>query len=195
MNKKRGRPTSEKTTLSPQRLREVIAYRKTSLRKMDEDNALALSAKTISRAIKTKQITPDNLERLGEYLNVDIDVLSGRYDQLTEELIRKKRISPSSRDSFCIEEYPYISPEMRKWSWSHLIKYILLYLELPEDSEENLPVFQRLCFQCDFENAIYKVFHKYFNSPLYQYEYEVKTNEDGRDSMTCRRILVEQPCE
>lgn len=195
MKKKRGRPVSEKTTLSPQRLREAIAFRKTSLRKMDEDNTLDLSAKTITRAIKAKRITPENLERLGQYLNIDIDILSGAYDQLTEDLINEKRISPSSRDRFHIEDHPYVTPEIRKWSWSHLINYILLYLELPEDSVEKLPGMQKLCFWCDFENAIYKVFHKYFNSPLYQYEYEVKTAEDGNLSMTSRRILVEEPSQ
>ena len=193
MEKKRGRPVSEKTTLSPQRLREAIAFRKTSLRKMDEDNALDLSAKTISRAIKAKRITPDNLERLGQYLNIDIDILSGAYDQVTEDLINKKQISPSSRDRFHIEDHPYVTPEMRKWNWSHLIKYILLYLELPEDSVEKLPGMQEFCFRFDFENAIYQVFHEYFNCPLYQYEYEVKTTENGNISMTSRRILVEEP--
>jgi hypothetical protein len=84
---------------------------------------------------------------------------------------------------------------MRKWNWSHLIKYILLYLELPEDSVEKLPGMQEFCFRFDFENAIYQVFHKYFNCPLYQYEYEVKTTENGNISMTSRRILVEDPSQ
>lgn len=173
MKKKRGRPISQKISLSPERVKEVMHYRKTSLRKMDADQALDLSGKTISRALKTKEITPENLERLGEYLNVDITVLSGRYDQIVEELIQKREIPANYRDSFQIEEHPYVHPSLRNQSIQNIVHAIFVNVGLLENSQDNLPFPEKILFICDIENAINGVLHKYFDYSYLYSEYEV----------------------
>ena len=76
----------KKVPLDRECLMEALHLRNCSIRKLGADYDFGWSSKSVERGIKDGEISPQLMDALGQYLNVDTDYLSGKYHRDAEEL-------------------------------------------------------------------------------------------------------------
>ena len=65
---------------------EALQLRNSSIRRLGDDFDFGWSSKSIERGIKDGEVSPELMDALGQYLDVDTDYLSGKYHREAEKI-------------------------------------------------------------------------------------------------------------
>lgn len=153
-----------KTPVIRERLEEALRLRKTSIRKLGDIFEIGRTEKTIRRCLSKGEMTPDLLDRIGKYLNVDPKYLSGGYgrelDKIADEYTRMVLMSHLNAERF---PYPDLKKDQVKLGYEKYFKDILIMHDISMKQFLNLPCGQRQVLQLEIEIAIASIIAKYFN--------------------------------
>ncbi len=75
----------KKVLLDRECLMEALQLRNSSIRSLGADYDFGWSSKSVERGIKIGEVSPELMDALGQYLNVDTDYLSGKYHRDAEK--------------------------------------------------------------------------------------------------------------
>ena len=157
-----GNKKVAKVPLSRERFMQALDYRKSSIRKLGKVSEIERDEKTIRRCLHNGEIPPALLDRIGRYLDVHPDFLSGTYDKplerIDDETIRM-RISAQIR----VEDHPYFIKEQEELEYKDYFKSILTMHNISVAQFRSLSVEKRTQLQLDIEQAITSVIYKYFD--------------------------------
>jgi hypothetical protein len=146
-----------------ERLEEALRLRKTSIRKLGEIPEIERTEKTLRRCLNKGEMTPDLLDRIGKYLNVDPDYLSGVFgrglDRIEDEHTRAVLMSQLNADRF---PYPTLKKEQLELGYERYFEEILIMHHISMTQFLNLPHEQRQELQLEIETAITSAIEKHF---------------------------------
>lgn len=147
-----------------ERLEEALRLRKTSIRKLGDIFEIGRTEKTIRRCLSKGEMPPDLLDRIGKYLNVDPEYLSGGYgrelDEIADESTRTVLRSHLKAERF---SYPDLKNEQVELGYEKYLKHILIMHNISMNQFLNLPCGQRQELQLEIEMAIASIIAKHFN--------------------------------
>lgn len=76
---------SKKASFDKNCVREALHLRGSSIRKLDNAYGFGWSSKSVERGLRDGEVSPDLLDALGRYLNVEPDYLAGKYHRECEK--------------------------------------------------------------------------------------------------------------
>lgn len=167
---------SLKIPVSRDRFMEALKYRKTSIFKLGEVPEIERTEKTIRRCLKQGTMAPDLLDRIGKYLDVHPDFLSGKYDE-SISYAKMRRI----KSRLSVENFPYFIKKQEQLKYKNYFRDILLMHDISMEQFLALEEKHRIHLQLEIERAINTVIYKYF-----------KCDARGREDMPELRLLETQ---
>ncbi|NLW92560.1 MAG: hypothetical protein GXY34_13305 [Syntrophomonadaceae bacterium] len=158
-----GNKETLKIPVIRERFEEALMLRKTSIRKLGDISEIERTEKTIRRYLSKGEMPPDLLDRIGKYLNVDPEYLSGGYgrglDKIEDKYTRTVLRSQLKAERF---PYPYLKSEQMKLGYEEYFEHILIMHDISMNQFLNLPSGQRQELQLEIERAIASVISKHF---------------------------------
>ena len=98
---------SKKASFDKNCVMEALHLRGSSIRKLDNAYGFGWSSKSVERGLRDGEVSPDLLDALGRYLNVEPDYLAGKYHRECEK-VKDPFIREIWIRSLKAEKYPYI---------------------------------------------------------------------------------------
>lgn len=147
---------------SRERFMQALEYRNSSIRKLGKVPEIDRDEKTIRRCLHDGEIPPALLDRIGRYLDVHPDFLSGTYDRPVERIdddILRRMIKSQIR----VEDHPYFIKEQEDLKYRDYFKSILTMHNISVSQFRTLNSDKRTQLQLDIEEAITAVIYKYFD--------------------------------
>lgn len=144
--------------VSRDRLIEALKYRKSSIRKLGDVPEIERTEKTIRRCLNQDAIPPDILDRIGKYLDVHPNFLSGKYDK-SIEFMKKHQIKSQLK----VENFPYFVKEQDSLDYMEYFRSILLMHHISMNQYLALELEQRKRLHLDVERAITAIIYKNFD--------------------------------
>ena len=71
---------SKKAPFDKNCVMEALHLRDCSIRKLDDAHGFGWSSKSVERGLRDREVSPDLLNALGKYLNVEPDYLAGKFN-------------------------------------------------------------------------------------------------------------------
>lgn len=158
---------SKKVPMDKECVMEALHLRNCSIRKLGKDvDHFEWSSKSIERGLKDGEASPDLLDALGKYLNVEPDYLSGKYHRECEK-IKDIDISSAMKRNLHAEQFPYLKKQKRtliegKFIYEKCLEYLLISHDISPIQFEEMTFEQKKIFQSALENAIAPVLLKHF---------------------------------
>ena len=162
-NKKRT-----KIPLNAERLHEVLSFRGLSVRSLGNDIAnFGWSSKTVERGLKSGEISPELMEALAVYLDIDPNYLSGKYhepiDQFDDEQMRATLYAQLEPKKF-----PYLIKQQGKQAdgrflYDHYLENVLAIHDISMRQFYALSPERQKLLQLDIEDALIHVIGNYFD--------------------------------
>ena len=97
----------KKVPLDRECLMEALQLRNSSIRKLGTDYDFGWSSKSVERGIKDGEISPQLMDALGRYLDVDTDYLSGKYHRDAEK-IKDESVCVILKSGLKAQKFPYL---------------------------------------------------------------------------------------
>ena len=147
---------------------EVLKKSNSSIRKLgDVCGGVGWSEKTIRRALSDGKISPELLDDIARYLNVDPEYISGKYHRIAESY-KDPHVRAIALNNLKSERYPYLLKQQRDISdnhflYDHYLENILIIHNLSSNQFDDQPFEIQKKLQLDLEDAICGVLIKYFN--------------------------------
>ena len=155
-----------------QRFRESLKLRHLTIKAFcdpygDAYKVFERDEKTIRRWKAKGTIPPDILDRIGRYLDVNPDYISGEYDRLFERI--------PNEDTICVlkaglkpEKYPYLiklqsTARCGKDLYELYLEYLLAIHHISIRQYDELPFDERKKISLELEQAIVPVLEKHFD--------------------------------
>lgn len=153
----------DRVPISRERFRQALRDKGFTIKALGQAREIDRSEKTISNYIMAGEMPPDLLDRIGRYIDVDPDFLSGAYDRRFEE-IKDTLVSPDFTHFLWSQtnRFPYSKHAVATMDFKD---YILKTLQLCNVSEEQLMELshqERRQFQSDLGEAIHSVIKRHF---------------------------------
>lgn len=157
----------KKVPLDKDCLMEAILLKNTSIRKLGADHKLGWSSKSIERGIKDGEVSPELLNALGKYLDVEPDYLSGKYHRICEKNSDDYVCSLRKRN-LCAKYFPYIIKQQKEkyddvFLYDKYLEYILIIHDISLSQFQSMPFEQQKELQLSIEDAIVPVLMKFFS--------------------------------
>ncbi len=157
---------SKKFPLDRECLTEVLKLRNSSIRRLGADYNFGWSSKSIERGIKDGEVSPELMDTLGKYLDVDTDYLSGKYHREAEK-IKDESVREIFKSQLKAEKFPYILKQQRikydgKLLYHRYLEYILIIHDISLRQFDEMIFGKQKAFQLDLEDAIATVLMKHF---------------------------------
>jgi len=149
------------------RFDEALKLRHSSIRKLGEAyDEIARTEKTIRRCLQQDEMSPDLLDRIGKFLDVDPDYISGKYDREIDK-IKDKHLRSVLAAQLKAEKYPYLVKQQAKrfdgkFLYDKYLESILIIHDISLRQFKALPFEQQKSLQMDMEDAITSMIAKYF---------------------------------
>lgn len=145
---------------------EALHLRGNSIRKLDGAYGFGWSSKSVERGLRDGEVSPELLDALGRYLNVEPDYLSGKYHRECEK-VKNPFIKEIWMKSLKAEKYPYILKQQKtkvegKFLYDKYIEYILIIHDISMEQFNNMEEETRRDFQIALEDAIAPLLIKFF---------------------------------
>ncbi|MBI9050398.1 MAG: hypothetical protein JEZ00_13335 [Anaerolineaceae bacterium] len=155
-----------KITLDRECLLESLQLRNISIRRLGKDYDFGWSSKSVERGIKDGEVSPELMDALGKYLDVDTDYLSGKYHRDAEK-IKDESVCLRLKSGLKADKFPYILKQQRikyggKFLYDRYLEYILIIHDISIHQFDALLFEKQKAFQLDLEDAIAKVLIKHF---------------------------------
>ena len=151
-----------KVPFSRYRFTQALDYRKSSIRKLGKVAEIERDEKTIRRCLHNGEIPPALLDRIGRYLDVHPDFLSGTYDRPIER-IEDETVRMMLKTQIRVEDHPYFTKEQEELKYRDYFKHILMMHNISVAQFRSLSSDKRTQLQLDVEQAITAVIYKYFD--------------------------------
>ena len=151
-----------KVPFSRYRFTQALDYRKSSIRKLGKVAEIERDEKTIRRCLHNGEIPPALLDRIGRYLDVHPDFLSGTYDRPIER-IQDETVRMMLKAQIRVEDHPYFTKEQEDLEYRDYFKSILTMHNISVAQFRSLNADKRTQLQLDIEQAIVGVIYKYFD--------------------------------
>lgn len=147
-------------------LMEALQLRNSSVRGLGTDYRFGWSSKSIERGIKDGEVSPELMDALGKYLDVDTDYLSGKYHRDAEK-IKDKSVFVILKSALKVDKFPYIRKQQRikydgKFLYDRYLEYILIIHDISMHQFDEMLFEKQKAFQLDLEEAIATVLIKHF---------------------------------
>ncbi|MDD7772393.1 MAG: hypothetical protein PT958_06515 [Firmicutes bacterium] len=152
----------EKVPFSRERFMQALNYRNSSIRKLGNVPEIERDEKTIRRYLHDGEIPPALLDRIGKYLDVHPDFLSGTYDRPVEH-IEDETVRRVIKSQICVEDHPYFVKEQESLKYRDYFKSVLMMHNISIAQFKSLSASKRTQLQLDIEQAITAVIYKYFD--------------------------------
>ncbi len=179
----------KKVPLDRECLMKALQLRSSSIRSLGADYNFGWSSKSIERGIKDGEISPELMDALGKYLDVDTDYLSGKYHRDAEK-IQDESGSVILKSGLNPDKFPYIRKQQRikydgKFLYERYLEYILIIHDISMRQFDEMLFEKQKAFQLDLEDAIAKVLIKYFPynalgqdiwPDIYRFKYDIENN-------------------
>ena len=170
---------------------ETLKLRNSSIRKLGQvTGGVGWSEKTIRRALIDGQISPELLDDIAQYLDVDPEYLSGKYHRNAEKY-EDQYIRALALYNLKAERYPYLLKQQRDKINGYLLydrylENILIIHNLSLEQFNNLPFEIRKKMQLDLEGSICSVLTRYFDKDVFGKElypdiYRLQNDIDNYD--------------
>lgn len=168
-------------------LMEALQLRNSSIRKLGKDYKFSWSSKSVERGIKGGEISPQLMDALGQYLNVDTDYLSGKYHREAEKTTDESLCS-ILKSQLKAEKFPYILNQQRiqynkKFLYDRYLEYILIIHNIAMRQFDEMQFEKQKAFQLELEDAIAEVLIRHFPSD--------SLGQDIRSSINRIRVDIE----
>lgn len=170
---------------------EALKLRNSSIRKLGKvTGGVGWSEKTIRRALIDGQISPELLDDIAQYLDVDPGYLSGKHHRNAERY-KDPNIRALALYNLKADLYPYILKQQRDkiddhFLYDRYLENILIIHNLSLKQFNNLPFEIRKKMQLELEESICRVLTKYFDKDafgkdLYPDIYRLQNDIDNYD--------------
>lgn len=113
-----------KVPFSRYRFTQALDYRKSSIRKLGKVAEIERDEKTIRRCLHNGEIPPALLDRIGRYLDVHPDFLSGTYDRPIER-IEDETVRMMLKAQIRVEDHPYFTKEQEELKYRDYFKWCI----------------------------------------------------------------------
>ncbi|MCB5287912.1 MAG: hypothetical protein LHW64_08900 [Candidatus Cloacimonetes bacterium] len=153
--------------------REVLKYKKSSIRKLGEVDEIDCTERTIRRSLNEGKMTPKFLEQIAKYLDIDPIFLSGQLHRERREMIETFKNKTIGRCFSCYlhpAEYPYFRKEqddLLKESIDVFLKKLFSLFDISYSQFEKMDFEQQYEVQHDLFEAIRPVISKHFEQDGY----------------------------
>lgn len=157
---------TKKILLSELCVKEALHLRNSSIRKIGKDNTFGWSSKSIERGIRDGEASPELLDALGKYLNVEPDYLSGKHHCECEK-VKDDTLRMSLLNNLHADKFPYLRKQQRakiegKFIYEKCLEYLFISHNISPVQFDSLPFEQQKEFQLAIEDAIIPILIKYF---------------------------------
>ena len=157
---------SKKASFDKNCVMEALHLRGSSIRKLDDAYEFGWSSKSVERGLRDGEVSPDLLDALGRYLNVEPDYLAGKYHRECEK-VKDPFIREIWIRSLKAEKYPYILKQQKtniegKFLYDKYIEYVLTIHDISMEQFNSMEGEKRRDFQIALEGAIAPLLIKYF---------------------------------
>lgn len=171
----------QKVPLDRECLMEALQLRNSSIRKLGTDFSFSWSSKSIERGIKDGEISPQLMDALGQYLDVDTVYLSGKYHRDAEK-IEDQELCLILKSHLKAKKFPYILKQQRikydgKFLYDRYLEYILIIHDISKRQFDGMLFEKQKAFQLDLEDAIATVLIKHF--PYNALGQDIRSNIDS----------------
>ena len=194
----------KKVPLDRECLMEALHLRNSSIRKLGADYDFGWSSKSVERGIKDGEISPQLMDALGQYLDVDTDYLSGNYHRNAEK-IKDESLGLMLKSHLEAKKCPYILKQQRikydgKFLYKRYLEYILIIHDISMRQFDEMLFEKQKAFQLDLEDAIATVLIKHFPynalgqdhwPDIYRLKYELETYDPDESEIQEDFIKVE----
>lgn len=155
-----------KINLDKDCLLEALLLREKSVRQLGSDHKFGWSAKSVERGIKTGGISPELMDALGSYLNVESDYLSGKYHR-TLDSIECESIRLNLRSQLNAKNFPYIRTQQSmknegKFLSEKYVEYVLILHNISLNQYEEMNFDSQKAFLLDLEDSVIRVLMRHF---------------------------------
>lgn len=130
---------------------------------LGEESQIERSAKTIQRSLTSGEMSPDLLDRIGQFLDVDPTYLSGEYDRKFEEI--KDSLKDPELTHYLwtkTDRYPYSKHQTEQIDYRQYLLDTLLMNNISKEQFLALDPKKKRAFQFDLGMALYNVTKQYF---------------------------------
>lgn len=157
---------SKKAPFDKNCVMEALHLRDCSIRKLDDANGFGWSSKSVERGLRDREVSPDLLDALGKYLNVEPDYLAGKYHRECEK-VKDPFIREIWMRELKAEKYPYILKQQKtkiegKILYDKYVEYVLTIHDISIEQLNSMEKEKRRDFQIALEEAIAPLIIKYF---------------------------------
>lgn len=158
----------KKVTLDSECFMEALQLRNRSIRRLGSDHCkFGWSSKSIERGIKDGEVSPDLMDALGQYLDVDTDYLSGKYHRNAEKF-KDESLCVILKSELTADKFPYILKQQRikydeKFLYHKYLEYVLIIHDISMNQFNEMIFEKQKTFQLDLEEAIARVLMKHFS--------------------------------
>lgn len=147
-------------------LMEALQLRNISIRRLEKDSAFGWSSKSVERGIKDGEVSPELMDALGRYLDVDTDYLSGKYHHNAEK-IKDEAVCAILKSGLNAHKFPYIRKQQRikydnKFLYDRYLESILIIHDISMRQFDKMLFEKQKAFQLDLEDAVATVLLKHF---------------------------------
>lgn len=157
-----GNKSARKVPINKKRFMEVLRLRNCSIRKLGNAyEEIERTEKTIRRCLDKGEMSPDLLDKIAKYLDVNTDYLSGVYDDAAD-CIEDSFLQSMSRSFIKPEKYPYLLKAKKDIGYSTYFENILIMNDISMELFHTLPPEERVLFRQEMTVAITQVISKHF---------------------------------
>lgn len=157
---------SKKASFDKACVMEALHLRGSSIRKLNDAYGFGWSSKSVERGLRDGEVSPELLDALGRYLNVEPDYLSGKYHRECEK-VKNPIVRDVWLNSLKAEKYPYILKQQKtmiegRFLYDKYMEYLLVIHDISMEQFNNMKEETRSDFQIALEDAIAPLLIKYF---------------------------------
>ena len=170
----------DRVPVSRERFKQTLRDKGFTIKALGQAREIDRSEKTISNYIMAGEMPPDLLDRIGRYIDVDPDFLSGVYDRRFEEI--KETLPNPEFTRFLWSQtsrFPYSKHAVATLDFKDYILKTLLLCNVSEEQLMGLPYRERRQFQRDLGEAIHTVIKRYFEKDASGKELDIAIATEG----------------
>lgn len=171
---------SEKIQISRTCFLRIIREKGYTVESLGAEPAIGRSGKTIQRCLSTEEMSPTLLNRIGKFLDVDPEYLSGEYDRRFEK--NKDSLKSPELTHYLwtkTDRFPYLKHKIENIDYSEYLLTTLLINNISKEQFLKLDIKKRKSLQFDIGIALHNVIKQYFETDSYGLETDLGIISDG----------------
>lgn len=159
----------KKDTIDKEIFMKVLAYKKLSIRKLGNVVSISCTERTIRRSLSEKKMTPNLLDRIARYLDIDPSYLSGKYHR-EANLVENQDLKKHLLKRLNPHDYPYfrkVQDDQRKKPIIDFFERMFSLFDISYNQFSSLEIEKQFELQHDIFESIIPVLRKYFDEDGY----------------------------